>query len=223
MLLRYFKIAPLVMMLLLLGLSSCLYIVEETTSMGLQNDEGFVQSLNSEQAVRETDTDSFVALISQLEEIGFYQQKQHCSYPGENGYYCLIPPIENAISKSIESTNSDVGSGPPALAPEKQITPVNMEGLLEIKSCYLRADYEVGAKSYPRATVEEWTFDEELSAEKVAEQLSSLTEEEWYYLHKSKVSWWRKNHKLYFIFPSGSFMLSEVSKLQQKMQENMIY
>lgn len=223
MLLRYVKIAPLTMMLLLLGLSSCLYIVEETTSIGFQHDVGFVQNLQSAQAAQESDTDSFITLISQLEEIGFYQQMQHCSYPFENGYYCLIPPIENAISKSIESVNSDVGSGPPALAPDKQITPVNMEGLLEIKSCYLRADYEVNANTYPRATVEEWTFDEELSAVKVADQLSSLTEDEWYFLHKSKISWWRKNHKLYFIFPSGNFMLTEVSKLQQKMQENTFY
>ncbi|WP_224998900.1 hypothetical protein [Cesiribacter sp. SM1] len=219
MLLRYAKIAPLTMVLMLLGLSSCLYTVEETASFDLQNNGDTVQGPDS--GMPAPDSDPFVALVGQLNHIGYYQQKQDCSYPIENGFYCLIPPVENAISKRIEAVNSDLDSGSSSLAPEQEITVVNMEGLLEIKSCFLLADYEVAANTYPRATVEEWTFDEELSAEKVAEQLSSLTEEEWYYLSESKISWWRKNHKLYFIFPAGNLMLSEIAKLQEKMQEIM--
>ncbi|AHM58591.1 hypothetical protein D770_01585 [Flammeovirgaceae bacterium 311] len=203
----------------MLGLTSCLYTVEETA---VTNDITYTDAAQPPyNNVSASEMEPFVVLISQLTEIGYYLQKQNCNYPTENGSYCLIPPAENAISKAIDAVNNDFDSGNLSIQPEIELAPINMGGLLEIKSCALRADYKIQENNFPRATVEEWTFDEDLSAEKVAIQLKQLSHEEWYYLTESQISWWRKNNKLYFIFPAGNFMLTDIPKLQQKLQESM--
>ena len=208
---------------LLLGLSSCLYTVDETTSLNLLSYADSVRAQNA--AASAPESDSFLALLEKLEEIGYYQQKQDCAYPLDSGYCCLIPPTENTLNKAIEAVNLAVNiannSSSSFEALEKPISPLNLEGLLEIKSSLLGANQELQKNLYPGAIVEEWTFDEISSAEKVAEQLSRFSAFEWSSLSSAPVSWWKKDYKLYFIYPTGNSVLSEMPKLQQKMQENL--
>ena len=212
-----------ILLALLTGPTACLYTVEETASQNIQQTADATQS--SAPDAPAGSVDPFLETIASLEAIGFYKQPQDCSYPLDSGYCCEIPPTENNINKWIELTNQDFRRQQEEEQHlltnlKKEIEPLNLQDLLEIKQCFVKADYEVQDKMYPRATVEEWTFAAASSASRVARQLTRLNKDEWYHISKTPISWWRKGNRIYFIYPGGHFALTEVPKLKQKMKEN---
>lgn len=163
-------------------------------------------------------TDDFQAAVMKLESIGFFRKRMNCTITTDSGYCCIVSPDANWLINIIEEINEDYKE---AVLGPKYIKPVTFEGLTAIKQYFVVANYEVQERTYPRANIFEWGFSSSENAEKGVARLSRLTEDEWFYISKTPITWWRKNHNIYFIDPGGFFVLTEVPKIEKALKDNL--
>lgn len=163
-------------------------------------------------------TDDFQAAVMKLESIGFFRKRMNCTNTTDSGYCCIVSPDANWLINMIEEINED---NKEAVLGPKYIKPVTFEGLTAIKQYLVVANYEVQERMYPRANIFEWGFSSSENAEKGVVQLSRLTENDWFYISKTPITWWRKDHNIYFICPGGFFVLTEVPKIEKALKDNL--
>ena len=161
--------------------------------------------------------DKFLTSIKSLEQIGFYRSKMDCENTLDSGYCCLLNSNGNWLAKSIRENNE--GGRDDGNTIKVNIKPINLDSLVTSKKCFVVANYEVQKDMYPRTAIYEWTFSSSTYAELVGQQLKNLNETEWFFISKTPITWWIDKNRIYFIVPSGFFVLSEVPKIENQMKK----
>jgi len=116
----------------------------------------------------------------------------------------------NFINSGIRFTNINNVSAKP-------IKELELNGLEQIELIIFKNNKSIGDNIYPKLFLEIWKFNSLVNRDKAKNELDNLTEQEWFYIEKSKILYWDfLGNNIMFLSAGGSYYdhkLQEIYKL----------